>query len=296
MEGALPTEALDAQRDLAGGVRGPMEEVGQLPPDHVPDQRHLGDLGHRLGRDVLTVAEDRDLIAELEDLVESVADEQDRHPGRGESPNLTEQALHLVGRQRRRGLVHDEDPDVARHRLGDLHRLLRADRQLRRQRAWIDLDLELAQDGVRPLVHVAPAHQPAAAGLVHEDVLRHGEVREHQGLLVDAGDAQRLRIGRAAQLDLLAVHQQLAGVRAVEAGHHLDQGRLAGAVLAHQRVDLTRVEIERDAAERVRRAEALRHVRHGQQRLRTRRRAACCASGTSPPNTPMSTGVGRPLH
>ena len=60
----------------------PVEEVGELAPDHVPDQRGLGHVRGRPGRDVLAVAEHGDPIAELEHLVEPVADEQDRHARR----------------------------------------------------------------------------------------------------------------------------------------------------------------------------------------------------------------------
>ena len=90
----------------------------------------LGDLGGRLGRDVLAVAEHGDPVAELEHLVEAMADEQHGHARRREPSHLPEQPLHLMRRQRRGRFVHDEDPDVARHRLGDLDRLLGADRQL----------------------------------------------------------------------------------------------------------------------------------------------------------------------
>ena len=46
-----------------------------------------------------------------------------------------------------------------------------------------------------------------------------------------------------------AVEQHLARVGLVGAGEHLDQGGLAGAVLAEQAVHLPRVHVEVDAVE-----------------------------------------------
>ena len=51
-------------------------------------------------------------------------------------------------------------------------------------------------------------------------------------------------------MDFLALEPEGAGVRRVDAGDDLHQRRLAGAVLAHQRVDVAALEAERDVVER----------------------------------------------
>ena len=265
VERALATEPVHPEGDRTELGPRPLEEVGEVAADHVPDERGLGHVDGRPGRDVPAVAEHRDPIAELEHLVQAMADEEDGDTVGGQTPHLTEEALDLVRRQRRRRLVHDQHAHVAGHRLGDLDGLLGADGQLRRHRSRIEVDLQLAQDRRRPPVHVTPADEPAAAGGAHEDVLRHREVGEHQRLLVDAGDAQPLGVGGAAQLDDVAVHRQVTAVRSVETGHHLDQRRLAGAVLPDEGMDLARAEIERHAGQRPGRAEGLRHVDDRQQ-------------------------------
>ena len=132
-----------------GSLRHPVEEVGQLPPDHVTDQRRLGDVRDRPGRDVLAVAEHGDAITQLEDLVEPMADEEDRHAGGGQSPNLAKEAAHLVCRQRRGRFVHDQHADVTGHRLGDLDGLLRSHGEPGRDRTRVDVDLELAAGSPR---------------------------------------------------------------------------------------------------------------------------------------------------
>jgi hypothetical protein len=54
-----------------------------------------------------------------------------------------------------------------------------------------------------------------------------------------------------------AAQQDLALVRLVDSRHDLEQGRLTGAVLTAQRVDLARLEADRDVAQGERAAERL---------------------------------------
>ena len=69
--------------------------------------------------------------------------------------------------------------------------------------------------------------------------------------IASRGDAKR---------DLAAVEEHPARVGPVDAGDDLDQRRLAGAVLAHQRVDLAGPEVERDVVERLDAGEGLARV------------------------------------
>ena len=70
------------------------------------------------------------------------------------------------------------------------------------------------------------------------------------------------------ELDRLAAQHDLALVRGVDAGEDLHQGALAGAVLADQSVDLARQQVEIDAVERGRAAEALGDAAEREDRLR----------------------------
>ena len=87
------------------------------------------------------------------------------------------------------------------------------------------------------------------------DVLGDGEDRDQHEVLVDHADAGADRVAGAAELDRLAVDEDLALVRPVEAGEDVHQRGLAGAVLAEQAEDLARpdrqvhVGIGDDAAE-----------------------------------------------
>ena len=79
---------------------------------------------------------------------------------------------------------------------------------------------------------------PRARLAAEEDVLGDGAVRQEVELLVDDRDAGLLAPRRVVERDLLAVDPDRALVGRVHAGEDLHQRRLAGAVLAHDRVDL----------------------------------------------------------
>ena len=121
----------------------------------------------------------------------------------------------------------------------------------------------------RAALRVSPRReQPAARLLVtEEDVLGDGEPGDEVELLVDRGDAERDRGVGGAQRDRLAAPADLALVGPVRAGQHLDQGGLAGAVLAEQAVHLAGPDDQVDAVERADAGEGLDDPAHLQQRL-----------------------------
>ena len=97
----------------------------------------------------------------------------------------------------------------------------------------------------------------------HEDVLRDRQVGEERRLLVDHRDAGVPGVGGAVEADGLAVEQHVARVGAVHAGEHLDERRLAGAVLARERVRLAGAQRERDVPRSAHGAEGLARALQG---------------------------------
>ncbi len=76
----------------------------------------------------------------------------------------------------------------------------------------------------------------------------------------------------------------------LDAGHDLDQGRLAGAVLAQQRVDLAASQLEGDVVERQRGSELLRDVLHLEHRAFIARRRDCFVK------RPLDSGLNHPVR
>ena len=77
----------------------------------------------------------------------------------------------------------------------------------------------------------------------------------------------------------LAVEEDLAAVRSVDAGDALDQRRLAGAVVADERHHLTGPHLELDVRKRLDRAEALRESRSSRRGVDARRRSSQAGQG-----------------
>ena len=105
-------------------------------------------------------------------------------------------------------------------------------------RPRVDVDVQGAQDLVGLVVHPPPAHDLSTVAMADEDVLGDAEVGEDHWLLVDGDDPAGLGVGGRAQLDGLTVDLNRPLVGLVDPRHHLDQRRLAGAVLTDEGVHL----------------------------------------------------------
>ena len=81
-------------------------------------------------------------------------------------------------------------------------------------------------------------------------------------VLIDRLDRQVVRAAHreVGEIDLLVADEQPAGGGRDHAGHHLDQRRFAGAVVADQADDLVAPDAEIDVLERLHRAEVFLHV------------------------------------
>ena len=186
-----------------------------------------------------------------------------------------EQMRDLGVVERRGRLVHDEDLGVERQRLGDLDQLLARHRQVADLALGVDVDLHADEQRRRVGVGLGFVGEPAEAAArlaADEDVLRRREVAHQVQFLMDDADAEVLRGARAGQRHWLAVDEDLAGIRLVDPRQHLHQGRLAGAVFAHQRMDLAGAQVETRAAQRMDARKVLFDAAHLDERGRFRRR------------------------
>jgi hypothetical protein len=95
-------------------------------------------------------------------------------------------------------------------------------------------------------------------------------LRDHGRVLVDGLDAAGHGLLRRPELDLLALDEDPAAVRRMGAGEHLDQGRLAGAVVADEPHDLAGLGMEVDVDERMHAAVPLLQALAADQRVGAR--------------------------
>ena len=111
---------------------------------------------------------------------------------------------------------------------------------------------------------------------VRDDV----EVVAQRQILVDGLDPEPVGVARVADRHLPALEAVAPAVGGLRAGDGLDQRGLAGAVVAHERDDLARVDLEVDVGERLDGAEALRDPDALEQRRRAQWRTSVGGLGS----------------
>src|SRR5215211_4556851 len=232
-------------------VRPQARELRQLLRVHLVarvrqvDAQHLAHLGRR-GR------QHDDAVGQVDRLVDVVRDEQDRHPVLLAHPQ--HEVLEVAARLRvDRGerLVHQQDLRLIGKRAGDRHPLLHPARELPR----VAVDEARQSDRLDRLLD-EPRRLPLAELLVAQrqrDVAAHGHPRQQRArVLLEDERHLRRRAAHAPALDLDA-----AGARLEQAGHALEQGRLAAAGGADDADELLLVDPEADRSDRVGGAVAL---------------------------------------
>ena len=237
--------------------------------DHEPD-----DLGNfRRGRlervDILAVAHDGDAVGDALELIHAVRDVDDADAGLLELADEDEQIVDLrVGQDGGRLVENEQLRVLMGQRLCDLDHLLLGDRERLDDGLRIKVEMQLFKQSLRHgvllrLVDERAFHRLAA----DKDVFRHGQVLHEVQLLVDDADAERLRVARAVDLDLLAKKLDRAAVARVDAGQHLHERRFAGAVFADERHDLALADLELRIVQRVDAREVFLDPGHSENRI-----------------------------
>ena len=99
------------------------------------------------------------------------------------------------------------------------------------------------------LIHLTEEARPLDRLAAEEQVAGDGKLRHERRILVDRLDAVGDGVGRATHVDLLAPDVDITAGGAHGPGQHLDERRLAGAVVAEQADDLVLEDTEGDAVE-----------------------------------------------
>ena len=202
-----------------------------------------------------------DPVGDRHHLVQLVRDEDDRPALGGDLPQRQEQRVRLFGREHGGRLVEDEDACVLVEGVEDLDALLLADRRAatraradrpaggsarRAARTW----LSTARGSMRkrrPAPRLSPSTRFSAT--VNRSTSRKCWWTMHTpASIASRGDVKATR---------LAEEHDLALVGVVQAGEDVRERRLAGAVLAEQRVHLAGSGLEVDAVVGERRRESV---------------------------------------
>ena len=129
------------------------------------------------------------------------------------------------------GFVQDQNPRIGGEHLRDFDQLLLGYGAGADLNAGIQLQADLLQDAAGFGVHGLVVHEAVLFGqLAHEDVFRDGNGGDVVQFLMDYADARVPGLKGKVEVHGLSIHANLAGVRLIDAGQHLDEGGLARAV------------------------------------------------------------------
>ena len=260
-------EILHVQQDWSARRRSVRRviDLQQLAPDHELDQLLLAHLADRAGRDVFPVAQHRHPIGQFENLIQPVADIQNAHALAPELADEVEQDGRLALRQRRRRLIHHQQPAILRQRPRHANHLPLRDRQSpdgpgRVKRVGL---AEALEQSLRFATHCrAIEHQSAELPRLaaDEDVVECIKVREGHRFLMDHRDPGALTGGDVARLQRRTADQHRPAVGHDRPSQDLDQRRFARAVLPAQRVHLAGGDLDAHARQRVHPAVGFAHL------------------------------------
>ena len=243
-------ETVDLDHDIAELDDRLGVQVGQGAPDHAVDQRVLVPLGRGPTVDVLAVAQDRDLVGDLEDLTQLVGDVDDRVVLGLEPRDDLEEVGDLGLVERGRRFVEDQQLRVQGEGLGDLDQLLLADAQVLDGALGRDVEVEPVEIGARSRLHRGLIQRPQLGVKLPSEVDVLGDVQlwDQLELLVDEGDAGTLRIARIMEAEPVVVEEHLTLVVGPDATEDLAQRRLAGSVLADQAMHRSGLDRQREVS------------------------------------------------
>ena len=253
-------DVLERERDGGVGGHGALGRVhvGQLAAHHAPRHVGGGEVGGVEGADLDPVAEDGDPVGDRLDLVELVRHVEHRDAVGHQAPDELEQDFGLGAGEHVGGLVHAQDADLARHRLGDLDHLHLRHRQVAHAPRDRDLGPQGVEQGAGAGASRRAIDEAEAVPLAPQrDVLLDREVGDQVQLLVDQDDAGGLGGVGVREADRRAAPADLAAGRREVSGEQLHQRRLAGAVLAQERVHLAGADVDVDRVQDLDGAEGL---------------------------------------
>src|SRR5919109_1029954 len=256
--------------DLSRGSDLHAGDVVELPGRDRVDDLLLRRLLALEKRHSLTESQHGDPVRHLEYVVQVVRDDRDREIALGEPPDEVEDLPGLRHAEGGRRLVGDHDARVPNHPLRDCDGLPLPAREAGDRLA----DGRQRRDGeaverltCRPLHGRLVEDDRSQGPLPAEEHVGHDvEVVRQREILVDDLDPETRRVARAVNVHGCAFDQHVALVEGVDPGDALDQRRLAGAVVADERHDLARTNLEVDPVERLHGAERLRGVFDLQER------------------------------
>src|SRR5713226_774714 len=213
---------------------------------------------------------DDDAVAHREHVGHTMADEDDRHILMLQTADEFEHLGDLAHRDGGGRFVHQDELGVGKPGAGDGHRLALAAGHFLDQIARSRFGFQFVEQFGRAvddrlLVEHPKGPEPLVLLAAQEHVLRGGEIVGKREILVDDFDALGARLDGLMEMADLAVDENFPVRWWKIPGNQLDQGGLAGTIVAHQPHDLAGLDRPADVVYRVDSAKTLRYVTNFKQ-------------------------------
>ncbi len=150
--------------------------IFQLTADHHFDQALFGQFADRAFSNKLTVAEHRDVIANLKDLFHAMRDIDDAAALRFQFVDHPEQRQRFGIGQRIGRLIHDDHLRLKAQDFGDFDHLLIANRQIPHQLVAAEAQIKPFKQRISFGIHTRPLDTAKTADIfaAEKNILRHG--------------------------------------------------------------------------------------------------------------------------
>ena len=216
---------------------------------------------------MLAIAQTSPAVADAENFIELVRDENDGVAFAFQLRDDAEKIVDFMGGERRSRLIHDDDARAMRQHAGDRHQMFLCDAEALEQCVRVNPRLKPRQQRGGLRAHRPPVDKAARrqGRMTHENIFGDGKIVEHRRFLMDGGDAFFPGGAWAGEADRRAVERHLARVGAVDAGHDFDERRFARAVLADQAHDFASAQRQRHVVERAHAGEGFRNAGEGEE-------------------------------
>ena len=245
--GVVHGNILHIQHHLTGGGGLFVHLQLNIAADHHAGKLFLGGVLDVHSAHILALAQDRAAVCHCHDLVELVGDEEDGFALLLEPAHDLHQLIDLLRGQNSGGLIKDQDLVVAVEHLQDLHTLLHPNRDITDECIGVHTQAVLLAQGHDLLAGLSLLQKAQLIGLhAQNDVIQHAEAFHQLEVLVHHADAQRVCIVGVADGDLLAVLEDLTGLRLVQTEQHAHQRTFASAVFAQQGMYLALAQLQGD--------------------------------------------------
>ena len=259
----LSAHVVENQKILTGVDISAMRfhRVQGTPDDHRDEPVLVGALALDHG-DLAAVAQDRDAIGNVENLVKVMRDEDDPHALAGQIADEPKEEIGLRLVEGRRRLIEQEDMRLLAHCLGDRDLLPVGDAEVAQSLLDGQIEIELGEEFAGPLVHrgiVKDSRSLARLG-AKKDVGGHREIEMQFRILIDDRNARCAALGGIEHAERLAADDDLPAVGRLRARQDLHQRGFAGSVLADKRMHLAAGYVEINIVQRARAQETLGHA------------------------------------